>query len=57
MLPCPEKNKLRLKSGKSGENMSMLVFASFEIRLLVQMEAIVHTKTLHSNCDSYRHPV
>ena len=46
MLPCPETTKLGLNSGRYGVILSLLVCASLEIWLLVQMKAIVHTKTL-----------
>ena len=54
MLPCPEKTKLTLNSGRSGVILSRLVWAPLEIWLLVQMEASVHTKTLRSNFHPYR---
>ena len=53
MLACPEKIQLRLSSGRSGVILSLLVWASLEIWLLVQMEAIVHTKTLLSDFHPY----
>ena len=57
MLPCPEKTKLGLNSGRSGVILSLLVCASLEIWLLVQMEAIVHTKTLRSDFHPYKYPL
>ena len=57
MLPCPEKTKLRLSSGRFGVILSLLVCALSKIWLLVQMEAIVHTKTLRSDFHPYRYPL
>ena len=37
--------------------LSLLVCALLEIRLPVQMEAIVHTKTLRSNFHPYSYPL
>ena len=57
MLSCPKKTKLRLNSGRFGVILSLLVCALLEIWLLVQMEAIVHTKTLRSDFHPYRYPL
>ena len=57
MLPCPERTKLRLNSGRFGVVLSLLVCALLEIWLLVQMEAIVYTKTLRSDFHPYRYPL
>ena len=57
MLPCPEKTNIRLNSGRFGVILSLLVCALLEIWLLVQMEAIVHTKTLRSDFQPYRYPL
>ena len=57
MLPCPEKTKLRLNSGRFRVILSLLVCALLEIWLLLQMEAIVHTKTLRSNFHPYWYPL
>ena len=57
MLPCPEKTKLRLNSGTFGVILSLLVCARLEIWLLVQMEAILRTKTLRSDFHPYRYPL
>ena len=57
VLPCPGKTKLRLNSGRFGVILSLLVSALLEIWLLLQMQAIVHTKALRSNFDPYRHPM
>ena len=51
------KNNLRLNSGRFQVILSLLVCARFEIWLLVQMEAIVHTKTLRSDFHPYRYPL
>ena len=52
-----QKKKLRLNSRRSGETLALLVCASLESWLLVQMEAIVHTKTLRSNVHPHRYPL
>ena len=56
MLPCLEKTKLRLNSGRFGVILSQLICALLEICLLVQMEAIVHPKTLRSDFHPHRYP-
>ena len=57
MLPCQEKTKLRLNSGRYGVILSLLVCAPLVIWLLVRMEAIVHTKKLRSDFHPYRYPL
>ena len=57
MLPCPEKTKLTFNSGRFGVILSLLVCALLEIWLLVQMQAIVYTKTLRSDLHPYRYPL
>ena len=57
MLPCPEKTKLRLNSGRFEVFLSLMVCALLEIVLLVQMEASEHTKTLRSDLHPYRYPL
>ena len=57
MLPCPEQTKLTLNSGRFGVIFSLLVCALLGIGLLVQMEAIVHTKMLRSVFHPYRYPL
>ena len=52
-----EKTKVRIHSGRIGVILSLFVFASLEIWLLVHMEAIGHTKTLCSNFHPYRYPL
>ena len=51
------KSKLRLNSGRLGVILSLLVCAFLEIWLLLQVEAIVHTKTLCSDSHPYRYPL
>ena len=57
MLSYSERTKLRLQSGRFGVILSLLVCPLFEIWLLVQMEASVHTKTLRSDFHPYRYPL
>ena len=57
MPSCPEKTKHRLNSGRFGLILSLLVCALLEVWLLVQMEAIVYTKTLRSDLHPYRYPL
>ena len=49
--------KLRLNVGGFGAILSLLVCAPLEMWLIVQMEAIIHTKTLCSDFDPYRYPL
>ena len=55
MLPLSEKTKLGLISGSYGVGLCLLLCASLKSGLLVQMEAIIHKTTLHSDFHPYRH--
>ena len=64
MLPCPEKAKLRVSSGRSGVILSLLVRGSLEIWLLVQQLSIQKNRAAtftptgapcssgHNSCDA-----
>ena len=52
-----KKTKLRLNSSRFRVTVSLWVCAVSETWLLVQMEAIVHTKTLRKDFHPYKYPV
>ena len=57
VLPCSEKTKLRLNSGRFGVILSLLVCASLEFGYSCRWKQMYILKTLASDIHPYRHPL
>ena len=57
VLPCPEKTKLRLNSGRFGVILSLLVCASLEFDYSCRWKQMYIVKTLANDIHPYRHPL